>query len=80
MLRFNDTNGVFTAVGFNANSKTPPPVGASEVIALVLDNDGAQFGKPSATAVGHVLIDCTAFSTNGNGDGTCSGIAHVPSR
>jgi hypothetical protein len=79
VLKFNDSAAAVTIVGASQNPNIAPPIGASEVIALVLRNDGAQFGKPSGTAVGHVLIQCTVLTLNGpNGDGTCSGIAHVP--
>ncbi len=44
----------------------------------MLRNHGPQFGKPSGTAVGHVLIQCTVLSQSPTIDGVCSGIAHVP--
>jgi hypothetical protein len=81
VLKFYSPPGVQTAVGFSENSNTPPPVGASQVIQLVLENIGSQFGKPSGAKVGHVLLDCTILAVNASAqmvDGVCSGIAHVP--
>ena len=79
VLKFDDGSATVTALGFNESSNTPPPVGAQEVLALVIKNHGDQFGKPSGAAVGHVLIDCTVLNvTPQNADGVCSGIAHVP--
>ncbi len=79
VLKFENSAATVTLVGASTDPNTAPPIGASEVIALVLRNSGAQFGKPSGTAVGHVLIQCTVLSVNPpNGDGVCSGIAHVP--
>ena len=81
VLKFYSPPGVQTAVGFSETSNTPPPVGASQVIQLVLENIGSQFGKPSGTKIGHVLIDCTVLAVNASAqmvDGICSGIAHVP--
>jgi hypothetical protein len=75
VLKFDNSPAKVTIVSPNSG---PPGIGTSEVIAVVLRNHGAQFGKPSGTAVGHVLIDCTVLSLSGNGDGVCSGIAHVP--
>lgn len=78
VLKFNDTPGTLTPIGFNPN--TLPPVGSHYVITLRLKNDGAQFGKPSGTTVGRVLIECTvlALVTADTADGNCFGIAHVP--
>jgi hypothetical protein len=81
VLKFYDSPGVGTAIGFDENSNTPPPVGASRVITLRLENVGSQFGKPSGTKVGRVLIDCTIMAVNDSTqtvDGNCLGIAHVP--
>lgn len=81
VLKFYDPPAVATGVGFDLNSNTPPPVGGSEVIQTLLKNVGSQFGKPSGTTVGHVLLDCTVLSVNaaaGSVDGICTGIAHVP--
>ena len=81
VLKFFNPPGVQISVGFSENSNTPPPVGASQVIQVVLENVGSQFGKPSGTKVGHVLIDCTVLLADPSAqrfDGICSGIAHVP--
>jgi len=81
VLTFFDPPGVQTAIGFNENSNAPPPIGASQVVEVVLENVGSQFGKPSGTKVGHALLDCTVLSVNTSTqtiDGTCNGIAHVP--
>jgi hypothetical protein len=79
VLKFYDPPGVSTTVGFNANSNAAPPIGASQVVQVVLENVGSQFGKPSGTKVGRGLLDCTILAVNPpNGDGVCSGIAHVP--
>ncbi len=67
------------AVGFNINSNATPPVGSQYIITLDLINAAPQFGKPTGTIVGRALIDCTFLSvSSANGDGICSGIAHVP--
>jgi hypothetical protein len=82
VLKFYDTGSQVTGVGFNANDPNAiPPVGGELVITLHLQNIGAQFGKPSGTTVGHVLLDCTVPSVDTSTetvDGVCSGIAHVP--
>ena len=81
VLKFHDSPAVATAVGFDPNSNGPPPVGASQVLALRLENVGSQFGKPSGTKVGRVLIDCTIMAVDDSAqtvDGNCLGIAHVP--
>jgi hypothetical protein len=79
VLKFYNPPSQVTGVGFNLNSNTPPPVGASIIITVRLQNIGSQFGKPSGATVGRVLLDCTFLSVNPpNGDGICSGIAHVP--
>jgi hypothetical protein len=71
--------GQTTAVGFNINSNTPPPVGANFVISGPLKNIGTQFGKPSGAVVGRFLIECTVLAENTQSlDGICNGIAHVP--
>jgi hypothetical protein len=68
-----------TAVGFNINSNATPPLGSQYIITVVLSNAAAQFGKPIGARVGRALIDCTFLSANtSNGDGICSGIAHLP--
>ena len=78
VLKFEDTPGTFTPIGFNPN--TLPPVGSRYVITVRLKNDGVQFGKPSGATVGRVLVECTvlAIVTAETADGNCFGIAHVP--
>jgi hypothetical protein len=79
VLKFENSAGVQTAIGFNANSNTPPPIGASQVISVVIRNAVPQFGKPAGAAVGHVHIICTVLSVGAQAaDGTCNAIAHVP--
>jgi hypothetical protein len=81
VLKFHNTTSDFTGIGFNANDPNAvPPVGASFVITIKLKNIGTQFGKPSGTTVGRVLLDCNVLAVNSptNLDGICDGIAHVP--
>jgi hypothetical protein len=79
VLKFSNTHSQATGVGFNANSNATPPLGSSLIITIHLQNVGSQFGKPSGTVVGRVLLDCTILAVNSQfGDGICSGIAHVP--
>lgn len=82
VLTFHDTTGTFTGIGFDANNPNAiPPVGSQEIITTVLENIGAQFGKPSGAKVGRALLDCTVLVVNmpqQTLDGECSGIAHVP--
>jgi hypothetical protein len=82
VLRFFDADSSVTGVGFNANDPNAiPPIGGSIVITLHLKNIGSQFGKPSGTTVGRVLLDCTVLAVDPSAqtlDGVCSGIAHVP--
>lgn len=81
VLKFHDTPAVGTALGFDPSSSAPPAVGSRQIIALRLENSGSQFGKPSGTKVGRVLIDCTVMAVDaqrGLVDGNCLGIAHVP--
>jgi hypothetical protein len=79
VLTFYSPPGAQTPIGFNPNSNTAPPIGASQVVEVVLENVGSQFGKPSGTKVGRALLDCTILAVGGqNVDGVCSGIAHVP--
>ena len=81
VLRFSNPASQATGVGFNVNSNAAPPVGASLVITIHLQNVGSQFGKPSGATVGRVLLDCTVLSvdtTTRSIDGICTGIAHVP--
>ncbi len=79
VLKFENTAGVQTSIGFSPTSNAPPPIGASQVVSVVLRNTVPQFGKPAGAAIGHVHIDCTVLSVGGQSvDGTCSGIAHVP--
>jgi len=72
------TNSV--GVGFDINGNTAPPVGSRLEFTLRIKNSGTQFGKPSGTIVGRVLIDCVVISepTPQTADGNCFGIAHVP--
>lgn len=76
VLMFHNTPGQFTPIGFDANSNAIPPVGSSYVITVVLINTASQFGKPSGTRVGRVILRCTVLTAGG--DGLCDGIAHVP--
>jgi hypothetical protein len=76
VLEFSDTHVRITAVGFDANSTTLPPVGSRELIKGLLVNNASQFGKPKGTVVGRILLDCTVLSEPL--DGICTGIAHVP--
>ena len=82
VLKFYDAGSQVTGVGFNANDPNAiPPVGGSIVITVHLKNIGSQFGKPSGTTVGRVLLQCTVLTVNMSAqtlDGVCSGIAHVP--
>lgn len=81
VLKFYNPPAAETAIGFNENSNSPPPVGAQQVIQVVLQTVGSEFGKTSGTKIGHVVIDCEVLSVNLTAqtlDGTCSGIAHVP--
>jgi len=79
VLKFHQGQQQQTAVGFDINANTPPPVGSQFVITLNLYNAAPQFGKPNGARIGRALIDCTFLSTNApNGDGICTGIAHVP--
>jgi len=79
VLRFSNPASQAAGVGFNVNSNAAPPVGASLVITIHLQNVGSQFGKPSGATVGRVLLDCTVLAVNTqSADGICNGIAHVP--
>jgi len=82
VLRFHDADSTFTGVGFDANDPNAvPTVGNSIVITLRLENLATQFGKPSGTIVGRVLISCSVLSSDPTSqtlDGICNGIAHVP--
>lgn len=79
-LRFHNVTAHVIGIGFNADSSTPPPIGASLSITVRLANVGNQFGKPSGTTVGRVLIECTVLAepTPTAPDGLCNGIVHVP--
>jgi hypothetical protein len=81
VLKFDDSVATVTSIGFSQDSNTPPPIGARQVIRVVLENDGSQFGKPSGTKIGRALLDCTILAINYAAqslDGNCDGIAHVP--
>jgi len=82
VLKFYDASTQSTGVGFDANDPNAiPPIGGSVVTTITLHNIGAQFGKRSGAAVGHVLLDCTVLAVNISTEsvgGICSGIAHVP--
>jgi hypothetical protein len=81
VLKFYDATSTFTGVGFDANNPNAvPPLGSSFIITIVLKNIGSQFGKPSGTKIGRVLIECTVLTENTpqDLDGYCNGIAHVP--
>ena len=79
VLKFHQAEMTQTAVGFNINSNATPPVGSQYIITVTLINAAPQFGKPSGARIGRALIDCTFLSAStANGDGICSGIAHLP--
>jgi hypothetical protein len=79
VLKLHLGNKTQAAVGFKINSNAAPPVGSQYIITGALYNAAPQFGKPTGARVGRVLLDCTFLSANSpNGDGTCSGIAHLP--
>jgi hypothetical protein len=79
VLKFHNGHMAYAAVGFNINSNATPPVGSQYIITLALYNATPQFGKPTGARIGRVLLDCTILSVNtANGDGNCTGIAHVP--
>ena len=82
VLKFHDSGGYTSGVGFDINNPNAvPPVGSSIVTTLTLENIGSQFGKPSGAKVGHVLLQCTVLNVDISKqiiDGICSGIAHVP--
>jgi hypothetical protein len=82
VLKFDDPPGVQTGIGFNLNSNAAPPIGAGIAIAVRIVNAAPQFGKPAGATVGHALLQCTILSEpdpqQGDLDGYCSGIAHVP--
>ena len=80
VLKFQDSSGTFSGVGFDAsNPNAIPPVGGQLVITTVLSNIGSQFGKPSGAKVGRALLDCTVLVVKTSSiDGVCSGIVHVP--
>jgi hypothetical protein len=79
VLKFHPGHMTQTAVGFNINSNAAPPIGSQYVITVTLHNAAPQFGKPTGAQIGRVLIDCTFLSVNApNGDGICTGIAHLP--
>ena len=79
VLKFHTGHRTQTAVGFDINSNTVPPVGSQFVLTAVLYNAAPQFGKPAGARIGRVLVDCTFLAmTPPNGDGVCSGVAHLP--
>ena len=80
VLKFNDPGGTDTGIGFDFNSNVTPPVGSRFVIAVRLENEVAQFGKPIGATVGRALLDCSILAepTPNELDGNCVGIAHVP--
>jgi hypothetical protein len=82
VLRFHDGNSSFTGVGFDANDPNAvPTLGDSYVIRIRLENIGQQFGKPTGTIVGRVLINCSVLYSDPSSqtlDGICNGIAHIP--
>jgi hypothetical protein len=81
VLTFYDSGSQFTGVGFDASDPNAvPPIGAHFIITIHLKNIGSQFGKPSGTIVGRVLLDCTVLVSDPPQtlDGICDGIAHVP--
>src|SRR5579859_8098318 len=79
VLKFRNGHQTQVGVGFNINSNAAPPIGSQYVVTITLINAAPQFGKPIGAHVGRVLLDCTFLSlSTPNGDGICSGIAHVP--
>jgi hypothetical protein len=72
------TNAV--GIGFDINGNTAAPIGSHLEFTLRLKNSGTQFGKPSGTIIGRVLIDCVVLAEPNpqTADGNCFGIAHVP--
>jgi hypothetical protein len=81
VLRFHDASSTTSVIGFNGNPNVAPPVGATFVIRNRLANVGSQFGKPSGTIVGRVLLECTVLVSDVPDnviDGICTGIAHLP--
>jgi hypothetical protein len=80
VLKFTNASTNFVGIGFDANSNAIPPVGTRFAITLRIKNERSQFGKPSGTIVGRVLIECTVLAepTPQSIDGNCFGIAHVP--
>ena len=79
VLKFHTGHRTETAVGFEINSNVPPPIGSQFVLTAALYNAAPQFGKPTGARIGRVLADCTFLAqTPPNGDGVCSGIAHLP--
>ena len=79
VLKFRNGNQTAVGVGFNINSNAAPPIGSQYVVTITLLNAAPQFGKPTGARIGRVLLDCTILSVStANGDGICSGIAHVP--
>jgi hypothetical protein len=79
VLKFMNGHQTQTGIGFNTNSNAAPPLGSQFVVTLVLLNAAPQLGKPTGARVGRVLLDCTFLSVAPpNGDGICSGIAHLP--
>ena len=79
VLKFHDGSQTQLGLGFNINSNAAPPIGSQYVVMITLLNGAPQFGKPTGARIGRVLVDCTILSASTpNGDGICSGIAHVP--
>ena len=79
VLKFRDGNQNAVGVGLNINSNAAPPIGSQYVVTITLLNAVPQFGKPTGARIGRVLVDCAILSVSTpNGDGICSGIAHVP--
>lgn len=79
VLKFHGAHMTQAGVGFNINSNAAPPLGSQYIVTVVLDNAAPQFGKPAGAQIGRALIDCTFLSLNApNGDGICTGIAHLP--
>jgi hypothetical protein len=60
----------------HTNPPTPAPPGEQAHITGIVLNNVEQFGQPANARVGRILLDCTVFTSAG--DGLCVGIVHLP--